>query len=91
LQHNKSELRTGIQATDRSYLLLNPNFTGLIDAIQHKAQSKPELGRILTDLNQNNQKFEKKKKELALFCFVKSQTAKEQLYTFSESKTSLLS
>lgn len=57
------------EPTDRNFLLLNPNFSGLIDAIQLKSQSKPELGRILSDKGYKNQP--KVKKEVALWAFVK--------------------
>ena len=57
------------EATDKNFLLLNPNFSGLISAIQHKSQSRPELGRILSDKGYKELKY--KKKEVALWAFVK--------------------
>lgn len=57
------------EVTDRNYLLLNENFAGLIDSIQLKTGTRPELGRILTDKGYKQQP--KNKKEYALYAYVK--------------------
>jgi hypothetical protein len=63
-----SQLR---DASDKNFLLLNSNFAGLVEAIHLKSQSKPELGRILTD--KKYKEAQAKPKEVALWCFVKQQ------------------
>lgn len=62
------------EVTDRNYLLLNDNFAGLIDSIQLKSGTRPELGRILTDKGYKEQP--KIKKEFALYAHVKASKGK---------------
>jgi hypothetical protein len=59
-----------IQPSDKNFLLMNPRFAGLFDAIEHKTYSKPELGRILTDKGYANCK-DYKPQQVALWAFVK--------------------
>lgn len=40
--------------TDRNYLILNSNFTSLIESIKYRALQTPELGRILKDKGYKN-------------------------------------
>ena len=57
------------KVNDRSHLLLNDNFAGLINNIKLKQGSGYQIGRILTDKGYKEAKYEKK--EYALHAFTK--------------------
>jgi len=61
--------------TDRDMLIYNPNYKTFLEQINKKSMVQSELGRILAE---DNTREPTKKKETALFYFVRSQNHLEK-------------
>ena len=62
-----------VKFSDRELLLYNPNYKILMDRMKQKTMFKSELGRIL-----HEETAPPKKREMALFHFVKTQKRSEK-------------